>query len=217
MKYKTACLKKTALACVVIICCAFLVANPAEAPAADSGRFFQETEHHRRSIVRLHVLAHSNHPEDQQYKFQVVEHVRLLLGETAIPVEDDYLKQLAQNLPAIRENLRNCAGLEPAGMPASVDLTRELFPMRVYGRSVYPAGEYYALKVVIGEGKGENWWCLLFPSMCLPLAGKDDPPLQEAASAEMQGRLHQEEKQTGKSNRWSFAVWDWLSGLLNKN
>lgn len=216
-KLKAGYLRKMTQASVLILCCALLVANPAEAPAADSGGFFKRTGYPSGSVVRLHVLAHSNRPQDQRYKSQVVEQVKLFLSETALPVEGDYLDRLAQILPKMEESLQGYTGREPERVSINVCLTREFFPLRVYDRTVYPAGEYYALKVVIGEGKGENWWCLLFPSLCLPLTEKDDSPVQEAAPGDMQGRLQQEEKQTGKNRRWSFAIWDWLSGLLNKN
>ena len=70
-------------------------------------------------------------------------------------------------LPSSRQRMKRSAGLE-AGDTAKVSLRRELFPTRDYETFRLPAGVYRTLRVTIGTGEGHNWWCVVFPALCLP-------------------------------------------------
>ena len=160
----------------VAVCLAFftvyLAAAGALLPKEEYANEFWIVEPLSESILRLHVVADSNDPGAQEFKMKVVGQVRLLIAEHRSRGESwEILSFLQQNLGQLELQLRQYAGqVANASPPIAVSLVQEDFPLRTYGRRVYPPGQYQALKVVIGEGRGDNWWCLLFPSLCLPLA-----------------------------------------------
>ena len=135
--------------------------------------FSQQCESIREKMLRMHVIANSDSEEDQQLKLKVRDAV-LLAGEkvfdgsiTATEAEEkitpyiDYLENIAL------ETIKN----EGFDYNVKITVEKEYFNTRTYENSVtLPAGYYTAVKVIIGEGKGQNWWCVMFPPMCLPTA-----------------------------------------------
>ncbi len=124
-----------------------------------------------RSVLRLHVLAVSDEPEEQSRKLRVRDAVLDALRE---PMADavslsDALERARGALPAVREAAQREAG----DVPVTVTLGRETYPTRVYGSYALPAGEYASLRVTLGEGEGRNWWCVLFPQLCTARAEDD--------------------------------------------
>lgn len=135
--------------------------------------FSQQCESIREKMLRMHVIANSDSEEDQQLKLKVRDAV-LLAGEkvfdgsiTATEAKEkitpyiDYLENIAL------ETIKN----EGFDYNVKITVEKEYFNTRTYENSVtLPAGYYTAVKVIIGEGKGQNWWCVMFPPMCLPTA-----------------------------------------------
>ena len=124
-------------------------------------------------LLRLHVVGASNSVEDQEVKLRVRDAVLESLEEGLKQVSDpqaayDYV---ARMLPKVEE-AANCA-LAAAGFSdtVAVSLTEEAFPTREYDTFSLPAGIYKALRVVIGEGEGKNWWCVVFPQLCMGNGG----------------------------------------------
>ncbi len=119
-------------------------------------------------IVRFHVRANSDSEEDLALKYEVRDAVLAELADGLETVEDDgaALRYIMQKLPDIRQAAR--AVVEEAGYDYTISayVVREEFPIREYGDLVLPAGTYRALRVDIGEAKGENFWCMLYPMMC---------------------------------------------------
>ncbi len=124
----------------------------------------------REELIRLHVVADSDSPEDQALKLRVRDAVtESLKREMANLVDADQAREyLQQNLPKI-EALANQV-LQNAGCSdvATVQLCLEEFSRRVYDTFTLPAGIYQALRITIGTGEGKNWWCVVFPSLCIP-------------------------------------------------
>lgn len=119
-------------------------------------------------VVRLHVLANSDSEEDQALKLRVRD--RVLEWATEL-LEQSADRQEAEAL--LRGNLlelENLAAEEIAAAgydyPVTAELTDTTFPTREYDGFTLPAGEYLALRIVIGEGAGQNWWCVVFPPLC---------------------------------------------------
>ena len=139
-------------------------------------------------VLRLHVLANSDSAADQTLKLAVRDRV---LAEAAGYLENARTRQEAEAaLAAALEPLAR-AGAEAAAeagyrYPVSVSLERAWFPTREYGDFSLPAGEYRALRVVIGAGEGRNWWCVVFPPLCL---GAVSQSAEEAMSALPEGEL----------------------------
>ena len=125
-------------------------------------------------VIRLHVIAHSDDEYDQQLKLLVRDAV---LEETSALLSDCADKESAER--RLKEHLAQLASvaeetLADAGCPAPVQIAfgRENYPTRHYRGISLPAGEYLSLRIIIGEGAGQNWWCVLYPSLCLSAAGE---------------------------------------------
>lgn len=119
-------------------------------------------------LVRLHVLAASDAPEDQRLKLLVRDAV---LARLAPRLEG--VKERAQAMRIISESraeLVDCArrALAAAGSyaPVRAEIGAFAFPVKAYGDLVVPPGRYEALRILIGEAQGANWWCVLFPPLC---------------------------------------------------
>ena len=123
------------------------------------------------SLVRLHVLAVSDAPEEQAVKLRVRDAVLACLAPALADVQDARQAEavLASSLPRIRLAAREAA----EGRPVYVTLGEERYPTRDYGAFSLPAGRYRSLRVVLGAGEGHNWWCVVFPPLCLAAAEKE--------------------------------------------
>lgn len=126
----------------------------------------------RQRVVRLHVLAHSNSEADQALKLQVRDAVTaaaegLLSGDET---RTQALETLQAALPALQEAAQ--AQVYAAGQtyPVTVQLTKTAFTTRTYEDITLPAGVYDALQVTIGDGAGRNWWCVVYPPLCVSAA-----------------------------------------------
>ena len=125
-------------------------------------------------VIRLHVLANSDSAEDQALKLTVRDAVlaytdALLQGVTD---RDTAQATLEAALPELREVARQA--LIDAGAPREVEVTlgEEMYPTREYEQLAFPAGEYLSLRVMIGDAEGQNWWCVLFPPLCMTAASE---------------------------------------------
>jgi stage II sporulation protein R len=126
------------------------------------------------NVLRLHVLANSDSSEDQTLKLEVRDRI---LEETATLFEDCKSKDEAReavesNLDKIREIAEQTVREEGYDYDVSVSLGEEEYPTKNYEECCFPAGEYLSLRVMIGEAEGENWWCVLFPPLCIDAAGE---------------------------------------------
>lgn len=120
-------------------------------------------------ILRFHVLAESNSPKDQSLKLGVRD---ILLSHIQTHAPKNATKpQLAHWILQQKNTLTQTAEswLTSQGSPATVSLTltKDYFPTKSYGEASFPCGVYDAVRITIGNGKGRNWWCVLYPSLCL--------------------------------------------------
>ena len=126
------------------------------------------------NVLRLHVLANSDSSADQALKLEVRDRI---LEETATLFKDCKTKDEAReavesNLDKIREVAEQTVREAGYEYGVSVSLGEEEYPTKNYEECCFPAGEYLSLRVMIGEAEGENWWCVLFPPLCLDAAGE---------------------------------------------
>lgn len=132
-------------------------------------RVEQEQRDLAERVLRLHVIANSDSEEDQALKLQVRD--RMLAETQRLCIDsltsEEACARLTPHLDALAEAGK--AVVEEAGYSYSVraQITNCWFPTKEYGDFALPAGEYEALRVVIGEGEGENWWCVAFPPLCV--------------------------------------------------
>ena len=120
------------------------------------------------ALVRLHVIAVSDEAEEQEIKLRVRDSVLAYL-EPRLEGADD-AAEARELISAELDGIKAAAETAAEGREVSVTLSREYYPTRDYGSFALPAGSYESLRVVLGEGEGHNWWCVVFPPLCLSAA-----------------------------------------------
>ena len=134
------------------------------------GTVLADREQLNEGLIRLHVVANSDSGEDQRIKLQVRDAVvESLRGAMADVADVEQAKAyLQENLPKIQKVANETLGSLGCTETAVVSLCREAFDTRYYDTFSLPAGVYEALRITIGEGAGKNWWCVVFPTFCIP-------------------------------------------------
>ena len=167
-------------------------------------------------VLRLHVVANSDSEADQAVKLQVRDAV-LMQTQPLLEGVTDSTEAAAVLLPHLEE-LRLTARdtLEAAGFSdeVTVTLADQWFPTKDYGSFALPAGQYRALKVVIGEGEGQNWWCVVFPPLCLASVTEEvTATAAQAGLTEQQVALI-----TGQDGGYvlKFKVMEWWEEFLQR-
>lgn len=147
----------------------------------------------------MHVIANSDEDVDQKLKLKVRDAVlnegrELFDGSLTA---DDAEEKIVPNINRLEDVALRTIKENGFDYDVEIYVAKEYFKTRVYENSVtLPAGEYTAVKVVIGEGEGQNWWCVMFPPMCLPAANND---------AKMEDVLNKEEMEiVSNSEKYSF-------------
>ena len=126
----------------------------------------------RENVLRLHVLANSDSDEDQALKLKVRD---ALLAESErvfknCTTEEEAVAEAEKHLDALEKVALQVIKDNGFDYSVRVEVAEMWFETRDYDEFSLPAGTYEALRVIIGEGKGKNWWCVMFPSICLPAA-----------------------------------------------
>ena len=122
-------------------------------------------------LVRLHVVAASDEEAEQALKLRVRDAVLEYLSPRLMGASDSGQARaiLRQELAGIRLAAESAA----EGRPVTVALSRESYPTKSYEGFTLPAGKYESLRITLGEGKGHNWWCIVFPPVCLSASQSD--------------------------------------------
>ena len=132
------------------------------------------------NVIRLHVLANSDSEEDQALKLEVrdaiLSEMRVFMTESSDRTEaQTVIEENRATIEKIASRVVSEAGYD---YPVEVALGEEYYPTREYDGVTLPAGNYFSVRVLIGEAQGQNWWCVLFPPLCLG-AAKADEQLKE--------------------------------------
>lgn len=127
-------------------------------------------------VIRLHILADSDSERDQMIKLALRDVLLPYLSAATLGAENkaDALAQLTEQCPSLTEVANAFLAKQCAGYTATVSLEQVYFPIRIYGSQTYlsedavifPPGYYDSVQVILGSGKGHNWWCLAYPSLC---------------------------------------------------
>ena len=133
-------------------------------------------------VVRLHVLANSDDEEDQAVKLTVRD---AILDVTVPLLQDCKTKEEAVTLlegsrPLLIEAAQSALQKEGIDHTVTIEMGLENYPTRTYDNLCFPAGEYISMRVNIGEGEGQNWWCCLFPPLCLGTATVSEKKAEDA-------------------------------------
>ena len=157
--------------------------------------FGQDVEEIRENVLRLHILANSDSEEDQQLKLKVRDRLLEVGGEIfentgskeeMISLAEDNTERLA----AAAKEVINENGYD---YDVRIEVGETKFDERVYNEVTMPAGVYTAVNVYIGEAAGHNWWCVMFPPMCLP-AAEESEELDDVLSDEQLDIVENNEK-----------------------
>ena len=124
------------------------------------------------NVLRLHVLANSDSEEDQALKLKVRDAVLEYTEEIFknCTDKDEAHSLLEENLDAIKAVAEKTVAEESYSLPVSVALGEEEYPTKNYESCCFPSGEYTSLRIMLGNAEGQNWWCVLFPPLCLSAA-----------------------------------------------
>lgn len=193
-------------------------------------------------VLRVHILAHDDSPAEQKLKNRIRDELLVLTDHYRhIPSYDELIGTIEKELVPL-ENLLNDRLKEmdkDHDHRLKVDLREEYFPLRHYGEEIYPPGKYMALIISIGKGEGQNWWCLLYPPLCFPLAEvtdeveREDQEDDEEAVTEAVAQKEDEDEvidapagsrkrtdrhlpEVKKTRRWKFKIWEWIKNYIEK-
>ncbi|NLJ79692.1 MAG: stage II sporulation protein R [Firmicutes bacterium] len=176
--------------------------------------FSADTAFAQESLIRLHVLANSNRPQDQDLKLlvrdAVLQESGMILSQTKDKREAQILLQ--ENRHKIKEIAENVVWSHGYNYPINVEMGNFLFPQRSYGPLILPEGLYDAVRIEIGQGKGENWWCVLFPPLCLG-------EIESAYSSQELLHISREKNARGIALRlkfWDQIAWTRYAQTLQK-
>lgn len=139
------------------------------------GTLISDRQRLNEELIRLHVVASSDSQEDQAVKLQVRDAVLASLSEAMENIADaelakEYLRDHLAKIQKIAGEALRAAGCDDT---VEVTLIEEGFAARDYGIFSLPAGVYSALRITIGDGQGENWWCVVFPDLCVAASGEE--------------------------------------------
>ena len=154
-------IKLLAIAAAVMLLCSFM-------PSFEEAQIYDK-------VLRLHVIASSDLQEDQALKLKVrdaiLEYTKDVPNITGIENAREYY---AQRLDVIKAVAQETVDKEGKGQDVQVSLGYEYYPTRTYEDISLPAGEYLSFTVMIGGGAGQNWWCVLYPPICLSAASAEE-------------------------------------------
>ena len=200
-------MRKIEIAAVLGLICAIFFGSLSD--------FSQTISHLQEDVLRLHILANSDSEEDQALKLMVrdrlLDHAEILFSGCDTPEEireraieqKETIRLLAQEV--VEEN--GCDAL------VTVLLVHMKFDEKQYDEITMPAGDYDALRILIGEARGQNWWCVMYPPLCLPAACR--VTINKTAEEEHFDKKELDIMYRPKKYRIRFAVWDKLKRLFD--
>ncbi|ALX49877.1 stage II sporulation protein R [Lentibacillus amyloliquefaciens] len=159
--------------------------------------------------IRLRILANSDSEKDQALKRKVRDEVNEVITGWVDQMTDinDARKLIEARIPKIRNIAGNVLKAENKEQTLEVEYGKNVtFPAKLYGSYMYPPGEYEAVLITLGEGKGSNWWCVLFPPLCfLDFSNGTSVAEAETADADEEPDEEQEEAEV------KFFLFEWFS------
>lgn len=149
-------MKKFSICCVFIICFVIIFGGCANTTGKEG------------KLLRIHIRANSDLTVDQEVKMKVVSAISdLMSGKFDRCSDIESAKSVAKsNISAMQNAADRVLGMNSVAYKSKVSVSREYFPTRCYGDIVVEAGCYDAIIVELGEAKGDNWWCVVYPSLC---------------------------------------------------
>ena len=174
-------------ACVALILTVLFTMIPFQAACSDISD----------SVFRLHILANSDSEADQKLKLKVrdrlLEYSQTLFEQAKTKEEAESL--IAAHLRELADIASNEIAENGFNYPVRAEITRMYFTTRHYENYTLPSGTYDALRITIGEGKGHNWWCVMFPSLCINTDVDGDRKTKETLGEQEYGVVKNEKRE----------------------
>lgn len=138
--------------------------------------FIKTSESISQEVFRLHILANSDSDEDQSLKLKVRDKILTKSESLFINCKNlnDVINVSKNNIDYFEKLANECIKENGYNYETKVYVDKEYFNTREYEKITLPSGVYNALKIEIGEAKGHNWWCVMFPAICLPAVSDDE-------------------------------------------
>ncbi|MDR7869647.1 MAG: stage II sporulation protein R [Tissierellaceae bacterium] len=144
------------------------------------------TDGFKKEIIRFHIRANSDNIDDQDLKLKIRDEILSVMGDKFKSIDsiEESRKIIMDNLDEMKSISEKVIYNEGKNYEVDVTLGQDNFPIRKYGNMIFPQGEYETLLIEIGEAKGQNWWCVMFPPLCFvdithSVALADDVDLEE--------------------------------------
>lgn len=169
------------------------------------------------SVVRFHVVGASDSAEDQQIKCKVRDGMFDLMKQLFAECKDrkEALETARLHQGQLQQKAEQLLRQEGSDAAVFVEIGERFFPTKHYGALAFPAGNYQAVSIRIGQAEGENFWCVLYPALCIAPAVAEDTAADEMAA--VLGRERVEFMQKGSTlYRIRFALAEWWGEMMQK-
>lgn len=178
---------------ILIISLITIISTMTVTISGEAQKIDKAVENYKEKLIRFHVIANSDSDEDQELKLKVrdgiIEYLHPKLAKSSTIEESEaIIKSEYTNLEKISKNIILENGYN---YDVKVGIEQSTFPTKQYSNVVLPAGEYKALKVVIGKGEGKNWWCVMFPPLCF--VNEENGVIDKATDKKLKEVLTEEE------------------------
>lgn len=193
-------MKKTGLIIIILISIIF---------TGTVGPVGEGPEQANDQLIRLHVLANSDSENDQALKYKVKDAIIKKIGYKFAAANNinETRQLLLDNLDEVEQVAKETLVALDSEYDVTAQYGRFFFPTKYYGSFSLPAGEYEAVRVIIGQGKGANWWCVLFPPLCFVETKKDT---QQANQLKNGYPINTPEQFKKREIRVSFKLLEWI-------
>lgn len=183
------------IACMVLLCLS----------AGKEARALSE------EVLRFHIVANSDSEGDQALKMKVRDGLAELTDKLFATAENkaEATKIAKENAELLRQSAEQILRKEGCDDPVTLEIKNLYFPTKRYENVTFPAGNYDAIAITLGEGKGQNFWCVMFPALCIKAVGGDN----EALLSEVLGE--QEMKMVTRPYTLKFKTAEWLAKILH--
>ncbi|WP_110112635.1 stage II sporulation protein R [Bacillus sp. CGMCC 1.16541] len=166
--------------------------------------------------IRLRILANSDADEDQHVKRLIRDRVNAEITEWVqeLTSVEEARRIIRGNLDEIESIAQQVLKEENVNQSVTVDFGKVSFPTKLYGQFLYPAGEYEAILISLGEAEGANWWCVLFPPLCF-LDFSNGEAVQEPLNEEEQAEVTEEPQVQQQEVEVKFFLVEWFTKIFS--
>ena len=171
----------------------------------------------KESVLRFHVVGASDGAADQQIKCKVRDGMFNLMKQLFGDCKDreDALEQARLHQPQLQQKAEQLLRAEGSDEAVTVEIGERFFPTKNYGSLSFPAGNYQAVSIRIGAAEGQNFWCVLYPSLCIAPAVEEKTAADEMAAVLGNERVQFLQRSNG-GYKLRFALAEWWGNLLQK-